>query len=80
METKMIVRCCLPFYSSDIFTDHINFYTEFDGHYRYWSFMEAHPSHAQISPAAHAEALDALTWSYTGKDTSCATLSICADY
>jgi hypothetical protein len=40
---------------------------ELDGQYRYWSFMEAHPAHATLSMAAHAEATDVLTWSYTGK-------------
>ena len=60
------MRYRLVFSSMDRFTDRIAFYTELDGHYRYWSFMEAHPVHAQISPAAHAEASDALTWSYTG--------------
>jgi hypothetical protein len=40
---------------------------ELDLHYRYWSFMEAHPAHAPLSMAAHAEATDVLTWSYTGK-------------
>jgi hypothetical protein len=44
---------------------------ELDGQYRYWSFMEAHPAHTPISAAAHAEATDVLTWSYTGKPNLC---------
>ena len=40
---------------------------ELDEQDRYWSFMEAHPAHTPISAAAHAEATDVLTRSYTGK-------------
>jgi len=38
-----------------------------DGQYRYWSFVEAHPAHSTLSLAAHAEATDILTWSYTDR-------------
>lgn len=34
--------------------------------YRYWSFLESHPAHAPLAPESRAEAMDALTWSYTG--------------
>lgn len=34
--------------------------------YRYWSFMEAHPAHTSLPANAANEAMDALTWSYTG--------------
>ena len=33
--------------------------------YRYWTYLENHPAHAPLPPQAHAEAMDALTWSYT---------------
>lgn len=35
--------------------------------YRYWTFMESQPAHAPLPGGASAEAMDALTWRYTGK-------------
>ena len=29
--------------------------------------MESHPAHASLPPTARSDALDALTWSYTGQ-------------
>jgi hypothetical protein len=40
-----------------------------DLEYRYWAFMESHPAHASLPPSARSDALDALTWSYTGQFT-----------
>lgn len=40
-----------------------------DHEYRYWAFMESHPAHASLPPNARSDALDALTWSYTGQFT-----------
>ncbi|TDL30084.1 hypothetical protein BD410DRAFT_51905 [Rickenella mellea] len=37
-----------------------------DLEYRYWSFMESHPAHSPLPANALADALDALTWAYTG--------------
>ncbi|KZT29536.1 hypothetical protein NEOLEDRAFT_1056631 [Neolentinus lepideus HHB14362 ss-1] len=36
-----------------------------DVEYRYWAYMEGHPAHQSLPENAHAEAMDALTWSYT---------------
>lgn len=41
--------------------------TGLDLEYRYWAFMESHPAHAPLPSSARSDALDALTWSYTGK-------------
>lgn len=38
-----------------------------DKEYRYWAFVEGHPAHIVLPENAHSEAMDALTWSYTGK-------------
>lgn len=47
--------------------------------YRYWTYIESHPAHEPLPANAHAEALDVLTWCYTGasdchegKDADCA--------
>lgn len=37
-----------------------------DMEYRYWMYLEAHPAHAPLISDSRAEALDALSWSYTG--------------
>ena len=39
---------------------------ELDLEYKYWAFMESHPAHMPLPFNAYADALDALTWSYTG--------------
>ncbi|KAI0677687.1 hypothetical protein C8Q78DRAFT_961672 [Trametes maxima] len=36
-----------------------------DMEYRYWGFLEGHPAHEPLPAETHAEALDALKWSYT---------------
>ena len=41
--------------------------TGLDLEYRYWAFMESHPAHASLPSSARSDALDALTWSYTGQ-------------
>lgn len=33
----------------------------------YWSFVEKHPAHGILDPAARREATEGLTWSYAGK-------------
>lgn len=38
-----------------------------DVEYRYWTYIEAHPAHEPLAPSAYAEAMDTLTWCYTGK-------------
>ncbi|EIN11100.1 hypothetical protein PUNSTDRAFT_64302 [Punctularia strigosozonata HHB-11173 SS5] len=43
-------------------------FAELDLEYRFWSFMEGHPAHAPLPPTARDEALDVLTWAYTGID------------
>ena len=42
-------------------------YKELDTEYRYWSFMEAHPAHNSLPAKAKIEAMDVLTWAWTGK-------------
>ena len=37
-----------------------------DAEYRYWSFMEAHPAHNSLPANAKMEAMDVLTWAWTG--------------
>jgi len=41
---------------------------------RYWSFVEAHPAHAPLPPSAASEAIEILTWSHTGQQSSHAPL------
>lgn len=36
-----------------------------DTEYRYWTYMEAHPAHISLTPAAKSQALEALAWAYT---------------
>jgi hypothetical protein len=40
---------------------------DLDMEYRYWSFIEAHPAHTALSANAKVEAMDALTWAWTGE-------------
>jgi len=40
--------------------------TEIDMEYQYWSFMVSHPAHAPLPSESVSEAIDVLTWSYTG--------------
>jgi hypothetical protein len=37
--------------------------------YQYWSFMMTHPAHALLPSESVTEAIDVLTWSYTGPFT-----------
>jgi hypothetical protein len=46
---------------------HVHEHDKLDNQYRYWSFMEAHPAHVPLALAAHGEATDVLTWSYTDR-------------
>ena len=39
---------------------------ELDLEFRFWSFMEAHPAHNALPHKARVEALDVLTWAWTG--------------
>ena len=39
-----------------------------DAEYRYWSFMEAHPAHNSLPANAKMEAMDVLTWAWTGNN------------
>jgi hypothetical protein len=34
--------------------------------FQYWSFMMSHPAHALLPSESVSEAIDVLTWSYTG--------------
>ena len=34
--------------------------------YQYWSFMVSHPAHALLPSGSVSEAIDVLTWCYTG--------------
>jgi hypothetical protein len=34
--------------------------------FQYWSFMVSHPAHALLPSESVSEAIDVLTWSYTG--------------
>ena len=43
-------------------------YLELDTEYRYWSFMEAHPAHNALPAKAKIEAMDVLTWAWTGNN------------
>jgi hypothetical protein len=38
--------------------------------YRYWSFIEAHPAHNSLPVNAKIEAMDVLTWAWTGESIS----------
>ncbi|KAF8272452.1 hypothetical protein EI94DRAFT_1566271 [Lactarius quietus] len=38
-----------------------------DMEYQYWSYMVSHPAHALLPPTSVSEAIDVLTWSYTGE-------------
>lgn len=40
---------------------------EHDSVLKYWSFVESHPSHTNLSKECYTEATEALTWAYTGK-------------
>lgn len=37
---------------------------------RYWEFVESHPAHMALPPGAAEEAVEALTWSYTGEQVN----------
>ena len=45
------------------------FFKELDTEYRYWWFMEAHPAHNSLPAKAKIEAMDVLTWAWTGNVT-----------
>lgn len=34
---------------------------------RYWAYVETHPAHADVNPRAVQEAIELLTWHYTGE-------------
>jgi hypothetical protein len=51
--------CCLAILMCDVLI-------ELDMEYRYWSFMEAHPMHTLLPVNAKIEAMDVLTWAWTG--------------
>ena len=38
-----------------------------DLEYRYWAFVEAHPSHVVLEARAKQEAYEAINWAMTGK-------------
>lgn len=54
-----------PTISGDSLPDQINDDDRLDMEYRYWMYLEAHPAHAPLISDSRAEALDALSWSYT---------------
>ncbi|KAL6307106.1 hypothetical protein BKA93DRAFT_728227 [Sparassis latifolia] len=49
----------------DVSFDNITDDDRLDMEYRYWVFLEGHPAHAPLPAEARAEAMDALSWSYT---------------
>ncbi|OCH89981.1 hypothetical protein OBBRIDRAFT_793697 [Obba rivulosa] len=49
----------------DTLTNRITDDDRLDMEYRYWSFLEAHPAHTPLVESTKAEAMEALTWSYT---------------
>jgi hypothetical protein len=57
--------CLLAIDMFDMFTECV--FLELDTEYRYWSFMEAHPAHNSLPAKAKLEAMDVLTWAWTGK-------------
>lgn len=46
-----------------------------DMEYRYWAFLESHPAHVSLPQNARAEAMDVLTWSWTGMSEFIATFT-----
>jgi len=34
--------------------------------YRYWSYIEGHPAHTNLSMSAKTEAFEALSWAWAG--------------
>ena len=44
-----------------------NHLSESDMEYQYWSYMVTHPAHSNLPPTSVSEAIDVLTWSYTGE-------------
>ena len=40
---------------------------ELDLEYRYWAFVEAHPTHVLLQPKAKQEAYETINWAMTGK-------------
>lgn len=38
-----------------------------DMEYRYWCFMETHPAHVPLPSGARGDAMDILTWAWTGQ-------------
>jgi len=41
-------------------------FVELDLEYRFWSFMETHPTHTALPVKAKSEAMDVLNWAWTG--------------
>lgn len=48
----------------------VSVFSELDTEYRYWSFLEAHPAHNSLPAKAKIEAMDVLTWAWTGNGSS----------
>ena len=40
---------------------------DLDMEYRYWAFIEGHPAHTTLPVNARVEAMDVLTWAWTGE-------------
>jgi hypothetical protein len=58
--------CFLSLFAFGDVPDRVWCFSELDTEYRYWSFMEAHPAHNSLPAKAKMEAMDVLTWAWTG--------------
>ncbi|KAF8329904.1 hypothetical protein F5887DRAFT_896488 [Amanita rubescens] len=59
----MRIVSCLPFFF--FFCGDSISLSELDLEYRYWAFVEAHPSHVTLEPRAKQEAYEAINWAMT---------------
>lgn len=40
-------------------------------HLKYWEYIQSHPAHVGLPPSSAEEAIEALTWCYTGDLRTC---------
>ncbi|PCH40711.1 hypothetical protein WOLCODRAFT_136952 [Wolfiporia cocos MD-104 SS10] len=64
-RTRLLAFDPPPTITGNSLPDNITDDDRLDMEYRYWAFLEAHPSHAPLMPEARNDALEALTWAYT---------------
>jgi hypothetical protein len=62
---KVVDSKLLRIYVHKAFVD-VDDSAETDMEYQYWSFVVSHPAHTPLSSECVSEAIDVLTWSYTG--------------